>query len=315
MTSKWTCYRMGRIVLHTFLLALPVLLCTGCDIHGDPDGREAAAADTCRTVQMGIIMPQVTHETSGLAVSGRDPEVFWTHNDRGNEAHLYAVRSDGTLASQVIVGGAEHVDWEDIERAPCASGTCLYIADIGDNDGSRESMTIYEVPEPELAGDVTVQARALHARYPDGPHNAESIFILPGGDLFIVTKGDDGPVALYRYPAAARGAGAGAVVVLERVREAMARPENRLQRVTGASASPDGRHVAIRTYGALFIHAADSLVGAGEAVPISTIDLRPLQEPQGEGVAITNDGTVWLSSEAAGDGAPQLARLGCTLPH
>lgn len=301
---------MGRNVLHT-LLTLPLLVCTGCDIHGDPDRRAVSATDTCRTVQAAIRMPAAAYETSGLAVSGRDPQVLWTHNDRGGDAVLYAVRTDGTLLKQVALTGAEHIDWEDIESAPCAAGTCLYIGDIGDNDGSREGITIYEVPEPELTGSAPVQARALQARYPDGAHNAESMFILPGGDLFIITKGDDGPVTLYRYPDVERRTAE--PVVLERVREAMAPPQGRLQRVTGASASPDGRHVAIRTYGALYIHAADSLIGAGATTPI-TIDLRPLQEPQGEGVAITDDGTVWLSSEAEKGGVPQLARLGCKLP-
>lgn len=304
---------MRRDVLHAFLLTFPILLCTGCDIHGSPAG-SAFAADTCRTVQSATGLPDVVHETSGLASSGRDPQVLWTHNDRGNEAHLYAVRTDGALLNRVAITGAEHTDWEDIERAPCAAGTCLYIGDIGDNNGSRENITIYEVPEPELSGAAPVQARVLNARYPDGAHNAESMFILPGGDLFIVTKGDDGPVTLYRYEGAARQPGAPRNVVLQRVRELMTQPRGRLDLVTGASATPDGRHVAIRTYGALHIYPAAELVGHGEVAPL-IIDLRPLKEVQGEGVMITDDGTVWLSSEAERSGQPRLARLSCALPE
>lgn len=304
---------MRRDVLHAFLLTFPILVCTACDIHGDSGG-SAFPVDTCRTVQAGTRLPDAVHETSGLASSGRDPQVLWTHNDRGNEAHLYAVRTDGTLLNRVAITGAEHGDWEDIERAPCAAGTCLYIADIGDNNGSRESITIYVVPEPDLSGGAPAQALVLSARYPDGAHNAESMFILPGGDLFIVTKGDDGPVTLYRYRGAARQSAAAAHGVLERVGTLMAQPRSRIHRVTGASASPDGRHVAIRTYGALYIYPAAALVGAGEVAPL-IMDLRPLQEAQGEGVLLADDGTVWLSSEAERSGHPRLARLSCALPE
>lgn len=303
---------MRRDVLHAFLLTFPILLCTACDIHGSPGG-SVVAVDTCRTVQPATRLPDVVHETSGLATSSRDAEVLWTHNDRGNNAELYAVRTDGALLNRVAVTGADPVDWEDIERAPCAAGTCLYIADIGDNNGSREDIAIHEVPEPQLSGAASVQARVLNARYPDGAHNAESMFILPGGDLFIVTKGDDGPVALYRYEGAARRPAARGHAMLERVRVLMAEPGGRLNRVTGASATPDGRHVAIRTYGALYIYSAAALVGQGEVAPL-IFDLRPLQEVQGEGVAIMDDGTVWLSSEAEASGQPRLARISCALP-
>lgn len=297
-------------MLHTLLLTFPVVLCAGCDTNGERAGLPAFT-DSCHTVQTPIRLPDAVRETSGLAVSGANEGVLWTHNDRGHDPVLHAISAEGTLLGSVTVSGALLIDWEDIDAAPCASGTCLYIADIGDNDGSRESITIYEVPEPSPDDRSTVAARALHARYPDRPHNAESMFVL-GGDLYVVTKGDDGPIAVYRLPKAQHGQPG---AVLERVREAMVRPESRTDRVTGASASPDGRSVAIRSYGSLYIYAAEALVGGGETAPL-VIDLRQLGESQGEGVAIRDDGTVWLSSEAeGGDASPSLARLSCALPQ
>ncbi|MBR9989536.1 MAG: hypothetical protein KFH98_07260, partial [Gemmatimonadetes bacterium] len=152
-------------------------------------------------------------------------------------------------------------------------------------------------------------ARALHARYPDGARDAESLFILPGGDMYIITKGTDGPVMLYRYPVTARGESG---VVLERVREAMAQPQHRTQYVTGATTVGDGSRVAIRTYGSIHFHASEDLVGGGVTEPVN-VDVRGLREEQGEGIAVAQDGTVWLSSEAE-DGNPMLARLECVLP-
>jgi hypothetical protein len=298
-------------MLHALLLMFPVVLCAGCDLQRDV-AHMPVLADSCSAVQPAMRLPAMVSETSGLAVSGVDPEILWTHNDRGNDPVLHAVSAQGALLGSVMVNGAELIDWEDIDAAPCASGTCLYIADIGDNDGARESVTIYEVAEPSPGDRSTATARALHARYPDGPHNAESIFILPGGDLYVVTKGDDGPIAVYRLAKSQQGA-AGAV--LELVREAMAQPRGRADLVTGAAASPDGSRVAIRSYGSLYIYAVDALVGGGETTPL-VIDLQSLGEPQGEGVAIANDGTVWLSSEAEdGDGSPLLSRLSCPVPQ
>lgn len=294
--------------MYTLLFTFPFLLCTACDAqrHDPPTPR----AETCRTIDAASALPAQARETSGLALSA-DGMALWTHNDQGNDPFLYAAGHYGELRSTVAVTGTAPVDWEDIEAAPCASGRCLYIADIGDNDAARERITIYEITEPALDDD-RAAARAMSARYPDGPRNAEAMFMLPGGDVYIVTKGDDSPPALYRFPATLR---AEPDVVLERVRGPLTQPQHRRDYITGASATPDGRWVAIRTYGALHIYpAADLLSGAGTE-PI-TVDLTMLAEVQGEGVAIDDDGTVWLSSEADGGGvAPRLARLRCILPE
>ena len=295
--------------MHILLFTFPILLCVACD--APQPAPPALQAQVCRTIDAATALPQQVGETSGLAVSAGDANVLWTHNDRGNDPILYAVSGDGALRGSVEVAGIAPVDWEDIAAAPCASGHCLYIADIGDNDQVRGHVTIYEITEP-APGDDRVTARAMRARYPDGARNAEGMFVLPGGDVYIVTKGDDGPPGLYRFPAGMR---ARQDVVLERVRGPLMEPRQRRDYITGAAATPDGRWVAVRTYSALHIYAAADLLSGTGGDPI-TVDLTPLDEPQGEGVAIGNDGTVWLSSEAEGGrAAPRLARLSCMLPE
>ena len=42
----------------------------------------------------------------------------------------------------MAVAGANVQDWEDLASAPCRVGSCLYIADVGDNRESRERITI-----------------------------------------------------------------------------------------------------------------------------------------------------------------------------
>ncbi|MGH7449203.1 MAG: hypothetical protein ACRELT_16640, partial [Longimicrobiales bacterium] len=183
-------------------MTLPIILCTSCDVQRPEPHR--TASDVCRTIEAQHELPLDVRETSGIALSGHGTDMLWTHNDAGHGPVLFLLSAGGALLQRVFVTGAGSEDWEDIEAAPCDEGRCLYIADIGDNSASRESVTIYEVVEPAPDAEATLPARPLHARYPDGPHNAEALFMLPSGDLYIVTKGDDGPITLYRYPAASR---------------------------------------------------------------------------------------------------------------
>lgn len=270
-------------------------------------GNTPSPERTCRATGAARL-PAEVRESSGLAKSLIRPGVLWTHNDRGAGPDLFAVDESGRLLQRVRVS-VPAVDWEDIEIAPCEAGTCLYVGDIGDNDANRETITIYRIAEPD-ANARDAPAIALEARFPEGPRDAESLFALPTGDLFLVTKGRRQGIALYRYPAPQRPQ---EVVLLERVRELFPEPENAGDRVTAAAATPDGRWVGIRTYRALYIYAARRLV-SGSGVEPAVIDLTPLAEGQGEGLAMADDGTVWLSSEAESKrSSPALNRLECSL--
>lgn len=252
-------------------------------------------------------LPPALDETSGLATSpdGR----FWSHNDSGNDAVLYALGPDGRLAERVAVKGARHRDWEDLASGPCDAGHCLYIGDIGDNGLDRDEIRIYRVPVPEPGAGRTGRATELRLRYPDGAHNAEALFMLPSGDAYIVTKGSERDIALYRVPA---DAWTRESAELERVRPLDAGQIGSRSRdqVTGAAASADGRRVAIRTYITLYIFETTDLLGSGN--PMLRVDLRPLTEPQGEAVWLGDDGTVLLTSESVARAPPMITRLSCT---
>src|SRR5690606_27346287 len=120
----------------------------------------------CRVDAPSTPLPNEVRESSGLAQSLRDPGLFWTHNDAGHGPEIYAVDVEGQLVQRILVTGAEAEDWEDIESAPCPGGECLLVGDIGDNDGEREYVTIYRIPEPEPGSSESQAAEALHARFP-----------------------------------------------------------------------------------------------------------------------------------------------------
>jgi hypothetical protein len=271
--------------------------------------QQTAGPRRCQPQGAVTALPELS-EASGIAVSRRAPGRLWIHNDSG-QAILFALDTRGAVTRRVRLTGAVIEDWEAIAAGPCAGGTCLYIADIGDNNQSRRRIAVYRVPEPADGVDSVAITEVFHATYPDGPHDAETLLVTPQGGLFIVTKGDPGGGALYKFP---RELKPGATHPLERIGEprAAGKPERR-ERFTDGAVSPDGAWVVLRTNERLaFYRSREVLEGnwRGE----QNVDLSPFGETQGEGVAFAADGSLYLAGEGGGNSRPgTLARLTCTL--
>jgi hypothetical protein len=139
------------------------------------------------------------------------------------------------------------------------------------------------VPEPAASDTTSAEPVRFAAVYPDGPHNAEALFVV-GDRMFIITKDRTGQLYSGRL-----GTPSDRPIALQRTGELG------IALVTDAEASPDGQVVVVRTSReATFYRAADLI--AGRAVPYVRVAIEGLQEPQGEGVAF--DGTMlYLSSE------------------
>jgi hypothetical protein len=303
-----------RLRTHLIAITGAAWFACSCD-DGRGESRNAETGDTqqqravapCRLGARPLALRELP-EASGVAVSRRNPGVLWSHNDSG-EPVVFALDTLGRVRGRVRIVGAKVGDWEDVAVGPCPSGNCLYLADIGDNRASRRHVTVYRVAEPAVGDNVTSRAEAFDATYRDGANDAEALFVTADGDVFVITKGDTGPVALYRYPRPLRS---GSTIRLERVATMHARPKNN-ERITGASASPDVHWVVLRTNDALlFFRTADLISGRfGDA---QRFDLKQLREPQGEGATLSADGTVYLVGEAGGKGYPgSLAKVACAL--
>jgi len=249
-------------------------------------------------------------EASGAAVSRRVPGRLWTHNDSG-EPILFALDDRGAVSGQLRITGATVEDWEAVATAPCGSGSCLYIGDIGDNDTSRDHVTVYRVPEPEAGADTSAAAEAFHGTYPDGPHDAETLLVAPDGRVHIVTKGNTGAVALYRFPADLR---AGSTMKLERVGKKAGKAD-RDSRITDGAISPDGRWAVLRSPNSLrFFRTSDLLAARWQEA--FRVDLTSLAEPQGEGVTIGTNNTVFVTGESGGKRhGGTFARFSCVPPQ
>ncbi|MCC6483449.1 MAG: hypothetical protein IT209_01275 [Armatimonadetes bacterium] len=193
-------------------------------------------------------------EISGIAASRNNPGIYWVHNDSGDGAYVYAISTSGEVKGVFLVRSAGAVDWEDIAwgPGPDGKGSYLYLGDIGNNDLDRCQRTVYRIPEPKLLSDPgTKEAPHLSQEptiyrtfsYPDHPHNSEAMAVHPQtGDIYIITKEPKDPSTVYKLPRETEHWWE--AKVLTRVGQIDVAPDL----ITGADISPDGKHVAVKTY-------------------------------------------------------------------
>ncbi len=242
--------------------------------------------------RVGTITSPVIPEVSGFVASHSLPGGWWAVNDSGNAPQLHAVGARGRLVASVTVKGATNRDWEDLAAGPAPrGGRALYIADIGDNDRVRDDLVVYRVPEPRPNARATAKAEAFPFRYPDGRHDAEALAVdSRSGTISIITK--EFQARVYRFPRPLRP---GRRVVLERVRGGGAAQIAPLAFVTGATVSPGGTRIAVRTY----LEALELERGRGRPFDTRFSGVERVRLPlerQGEVIAYTRDGLALVTT-------------------
>lgn len=245
-------------------------------------GGPAHAEPITSGVAFTIGDPLIT-ESSGLAAD-QDNNVFWTVNDSGDRGVVYAIGPEGRTRGTVEFSATP----QDVEAVAYADGR-LFVADIGDNARSRESVTIYAISSPTPGQDVGDNYTAYQFVYPDGPRDAEAILVDDAGRIRIVSKESKGGIYL-----APRQLSASAPNRLERVADAKAF-------VTDGTVLPDGRF-AVRTYVAVEVLDRDLYS------PVARATL-PFQL-QGESLTVSLSGTALL----VGSEGPQSAVLRVPIP-
>jgi hypothetical protein len=269
------------------------------------NGAELEAEPVSCDVRGNLSAMSELHEASGLAMSRRNAQVLWAHNDSGDPT-IYAIGLDGKVRGRLRLAGAAADDWEAVTTAPCAGGSCLYVGDIGDNDASRSTITIYRTPEPLASDAAAATVDAFQAAYPDGPQDAEAMFVADGS-LYVVSKGEKSPIRIYRFPPLESGA----LLKLERVATLTDDGARKSDRITDAALSPDRTWLALRTNDRILFFKTAALISGNPGRPLA-FDLQGLKEPQGEGIAWGDGNTIYLAGEAKGGGT--FGQVSCNLP-
>jgi len=209
---------------------------------------------------VGTVKTGEITESSGLAASKCQANVFWTHNDSGDGPHLFALDATGEKLGVWEVKNAKNRDWEDLATTKNADGECfLHIGDIGDNERERSEITVYSVKEPLISDAdktssgknprLTAPSDAIKIKYPDSRYDAETLIVHPQtGDIYILTKRLRDPASVYKL---AKNYSLSETNQLEKIAD-LTVPSIPFGLLTGGSVSSDGKRVIISDYVAAY---------------------------------------------------------------
>jgi hypothetical protein len=125
-----------------------------------------------------LIRDNEIKESSGLAISRRHAHRFWTHNDSGDTARLFAIDEMGNVTGQCRLKGTKAIDWEDMASFEDGDHRRLIVADCGDNESKRKEIVLclFDEPNPNKSSTAK-QFTKLKVSYEDGPRNCESVAV------------------------------------------------------------------------------------------------------------------------------------------
>jgi hypothetical protein len=258
------------------------------------------AADLAALKIVSRLPAGADRESSGIVRSRKHADLFWVHNDSGNEPRLFPIHRDGSPYRStdhpdvpgVLIENATNVDWEDITALE--DGT-LVISDLGNNGNARQDLALYVVDEPSPTADRSAPARRLQVRYPDQTafpppstnlnFDCEAIFSV-GQTVFVLTKHRSGrKTKLYRLDDPQP----------DRVNTLTLLGEHEIGgMVGGADCDPSGKRLLVLTYQKIWLFERDDLETPFFQGRVSSW---PFFLPQAEAICFAGDDTMLMTDE------------------
>jgi hypothetical protein len=273
------------------VLGAAVVLGSALPAAAEEAGAAAAPNSPAPVTRCQVSDPRLT-EISGLVDVGDRTLVI---NDGGDQLAVYAL--DARCA--VVDVHTVPVDPYDPEDMAVGTDGTVWLADTGDNTHSRSTVALHAL-RPDGS------ASLFRLRYPDGPHDSETLLLAPDGTPYLVTKEVLGASGVYR-PSAPLAEGV--VTPLERVAAVNfthtgteGGPVGRAGQLmaTGGAVSRDGTMIALRTYTDAYVWPlSNSDVATALAGTPVRIALPPA--PQGEAISFSADDRQLV---VAGEGLP-----------
>lgn len=243
------------------------------------------------------------HENSGIVKSRQFPDLYWLHNDSGDEPRIYPIRGNGedykgARSSErmgVLIGGAINIDWEDITTD--SSGN-LILSDLGNNRNDRRDLVFYVVPEPSPEATRAAYLKRYFVRYPDQTSypapkdnfnfDCEAVFTVED-TIYLFSKNRSNTLTtLYRLD----NPRADEVNILTKLDTLDLRGQ-----VTGADATPDGKRLVVLTYKMLWLF---ERANVKESFFTGKVRWAPYAGKQAESICFADDSALKLIDEATG---------------
>ena len=149
-------------------------------------------------------LPVELQESSGL-LTLNSGNTFWTHNDSGNDPHLFEIDTMCNILKKVVVRNLPNVDWEEITSDTEGN---VYIGDFGNNNNDRKDLKIYWIKNLQEKKSDTIDASVISFRFANqiGFPPTESYrnfdmeaFIWYQGNLHLFSKNRTSPFSGYCY--------------------------------------------------------------------------------------------------------------------
>ncbi|OAQ41546.1 hypothetical protein A5893_00060 [Pedobacter psychrophilus] len=259
-------------------------------------------ASSTTFAQENHLQDEAINELSGLAVSSKNDNLIWVHNDSGDKSYVYLINNQGKKLARINYN-KEVKDCEDIALfTPKNQKPQIYVADIGDNNAKRDYISLYKFDEPNSDINDTdfdiKNVEEIKLKYPDGPRDSECLIIDPiDKNIYIISKREDS-VKVYSTPINTRS---NQNTTLKKEATLFFPGFVKLKFITSGDISRDGKQIVIKSYGNIFYwerKANETFVNALKK-PFKILPYKP--EPQGEAIGFTHSGNKYYTiSEGKG---------------
>ena len=248
--------------------------------------------------------PGPVKENSGIVKSRQFADLFWMHNDSGDEPRIYPIHRNGANyedtrygdESGVLIGGAINVDWEDI--AVDAAGHVI-VADVGNNENDRRDLVLYYLDEPAPTAGRTTFRKKVFIRYPDqhdfpaSRHDfnfdCEAVFTV-GNTVYLLSKNrSNQDTKLYRLDDPNPD--------ITNTLTLLGSFDVRGQAV-GADCTADGHRLAVLTYTGVWLFERDT---SEQNFFDGHVSWAPFPERDAEAICFADDHTLLIADETLGE--------------
>lgn len=242
-------------------------------------------------------LPKKINETSGLEFYDK---YLMTHNDSGGSPKLYVFNTDGEIQMEAKITQAINRDWEDLAADECH----YFIADVGNNAGSRKDLTIYILNNYLMLEDsikINYESQAQFNKRKRHTFDAEGLTVV-GDSLLLFSKDrKQFQTQLYVFP---KVGGQYTLIPVGHL------PAESL--ITAADYNAALKLLALTGYnaqGEQFFYLMPEFSYKNLKKENFKKYLLPLEEAQVEAVKIIDPYHFWLTSEDEGNGHPRLFKL------